>query len=116
MNTKLDRLDIEDVETSNFSLGGTSRDYPPISIRTRIEHRTQVDMRSGSYDPGRSNVDITMRMEGFYGPDRDDAESEAERKAQADADRLLGAVSSRRRSPAIRIARASGGGQRCAPT
>ena len=92
VDAKLDRLDIEDVETSNFSLGGTSRDYPPISIRTRIERRTQVDMRSGSYDPGRSNVDITMRMEGFYGPDRDDAESEAERKAQADADRQFRAV------------------------
>lgn len=92
VDAKLDRLDVEDVETSNFSLGGTTREHPPISIRTRIERRTQVDMRSGSYDPGRSNVDITMRMEGFYGPDRDDAESAAERKAQADADQQFRAV------------------------
>ena len=49
-------------------------------------------MRSGSYDPGRSNIDITMQMEGFYGPDRDDAESEAERKAQRDADQQFRAV------------------------
>jgi hypothetical protein len=92
VDAKLDRLDIEDVEASNASLGGTSRAYPPISIRTRITRRTQVDMRTGSYDPGRSQVDVRIDTEGLSGPDRSDAEGEAERKAQTDADRQFRTV------------------------
>jgi hypothetical protein len=92
VDAKLDRLDIEDVETSNFSLGGEQRAHPPISIRTRITRKTSVDMRSGAYDPGRSQVDVTINTEGLSGPDRSDAESEAERRAQTDADRQFRTV------------------------
>jgi hypothetical protein len=92
VDAKLDRLDIEDIETSNISLGGSTRAYPPISIRTRLVRRTSVDMRSGAYDPGRSQVDVTIDTEGLFGPDRSDTESEAERKAQTDADRQFRTV------------------------
>lgn len=92
VDAKLEQLDIEDLETSTFSLGGTTRAYPPISIRTKLERRTQVDMRSGSYEPGRSNVEVTINMEGLSGPDRDEAESEAERKARTDGDQQFRAV------------------------
>jgi hypothetical protein len=86
VDAKLDELQIEDVETSNLRLGGTTRAFPPISIRTQLRRRTAVDMRSGSYDPGRSEVNVRIDMEGLYGPDRDDAETDSERRAQADAD------------------------------
>ena len=92
VDAKLDGLDIDDVETSNFRLGGSSREFPPMSIRTKIVRRTHVDMRSGSYDPGQSEVDATINMEGLYGPDRDDAEADFERKARTDADRQFRAV------------------------
>ena len=92
VDAKLERLDVEDVETSNFTLGGSSRAYPPITIRTKLVRRTQVDMRSGSYDPGRSEVDVTIDTEGLSGPDRSDAEGEAERRAQSDADQQFRAV------------------------
>jgi hypothetical protein len=85
VDAKLDRLDVEDVETSVFRLGGTTRAFPPISIRTRLERTTQVDMHTGSYEPSLSNVEVTISMEGLFGPDRDDAESDAERRARTDA-------------------------------
>jgi hypothetical protein len=85
VDAKLDRLDVEDVETTNVTLGGATRGFPPASIRTRLERTTQVDMRSGSYEPNLSNVEITINMEGLFGPDRDDAESDAERRARTDA-------------------------------
>jgi hypothetical protein len=92
VDAKLDRLDIDDLETSTFRLGGTTRDFPPITMRTRIERKTQVDMRSGAYDPGQSAVDVRFDMEGLYGPDRDDVEADAERKARTDADRQFRAI------------------------
>ena len=92
VDAKLDQLDIEDLETSNFTLGGTTRGFPPIHMRTKLERRTQVDMRSGSYEPGRSNVEVTFNMDGLFGPDRDEAEADAERKAREDGDRQFRAV------------------------
>jgi len=92
VDAKLDRLDIDDLETSTFRLGGETRGFPPVTMRTRIERKTQVDMRSGSYDPGQSAVDVRFDMEGLYGPDRDDAEADAERKARTDADRQFRAI------------------------
>jgi hypothetical protein len=92
VDAKLERLDVDDVETSNITLGGSARGFPPISIKTKIVRRTQVDMRTGSYDPGRSQVDVTIDTEGLSGPDRSDAESEAERRGQADADGQFRAV------------------------
>jgi hypothetical protein len=92
VDAKLDRLDIDDLETSTFRLGGTTRDFPPITMRTRLERNTQVDMRSGDYEPGRSNVEVTLQMEGLFGPDREEAEADAERKAREDGDRQFRAV------------------------
>jgi hypothetical protein len=85
VDAKLDRLDVEDVETSVFSLGGATRGFPPATIRTRLERTTQVDMRTGSYEPNLSNVEVTISMEGLFGPDRDEAEADAERRARTDA-------------------------------
>ena len=92
VDAKLDRLDIDDLETSTFRLGGTTRDFPPMTMRTRLERSTQVDMRTGAYEPGRSNVEVSFQMEGLFGPDRDEAEADAERKAREDGDRQFRAV------------------------
>jgi hypothetical protein len=92
VDAKLDQLDVKDVETSTFRLGGTTRAYPPMSIRTKLERSTTVDMRSGSYEPNRSNVEVTIQMDGLSGPDRSEAEDEAERKARTDADQQFRAV------------------------
>lgn len=85
VDAKLDRLDIDDVETSVFTLGGATRGFPPTTIKTKLERTTQVDMRSRSYEPNLSNVEVTITMEGLFGPDRDDAEADAERRARSDA-------------------------------
>ena len=92
VDAKLDTLDVDDVETSTLSAGGESRAHPPISIRTRINRTTSVDMRSGAYNAGDSRLDVRIGMEGLYGPDRDEAETDAERRAQADADKQWRAV------------------------
>jgi hypothetical protein len=92
VDAKLDRLDIEDVETSNFHLGGSIRGYPPIAIRTRIVRRTQVDMRSGDYDPGRSDISVTVDTAGLGGPDRADVEDDIAERGRAEADRQFRAI------------------------
>jgi hypothetical protein len=85
VDAHLDRLDVDDVETSLFTLGGATRGFPPTTIKTKLERTTQVDMRSRTYEPNLSNVEVTITMEGLFGPDRDEAESDAERRARSDA-------------------------------
>jgi hypothetical protein len=92
VDAKLDRLDVKDVQTSNFSLGGSVRGFPPISIRTRIVRTTQVDMRSGSYVPDRSDISVTVNTAGLSGPDRADVEDDLEQRARPDADRQFAAI------------------------
>jgi hypothetical protein len=91
-DAKLDRLDVEDVETSNFTLGGSVRGYPPISIRTRIVRKTQVDMRSGAYEPDRSDISVTVATEGLSGPDRADVEDDIAERSRARADEQFRAI------------------------
>jgi hypothetical protein len=92
VDAKLDGLDVDDTETSTLRLGGSARGFPAITFQTRIVRRTHVDMRSGSYDFDRSQVEATISMAGLSGPDRAEAEEEFERQTQADADRQFGAV------------------------
>jgi hypothetical protein len=91
-DAKLDRLDVEDLETSNFRLGGSMRAYPPISIRTRIVRKTRVDMRSGAYEPDRSDINVTVGVEGLGGPDRADVEDDIAERSRAEADRQFRAI------------------------
>jgi hypothetical protein len=91
-DAKLDRLDVEDVETSNFRLGGSIRAYPPISIRTRIVRKTRVAMRSGAYEPDRSDINVTVGVEGLGGPDRADVEDDIAEQSRAEADRQFRAI------------------------
>jgi hypothetical protein len=91
-DAKLDRLDVEDVETSNFRLGGSVRAYPPISIRTRIVRKTRVDMRSGAYEPDRSDINVSVGVEGLGGPDRADVEDDIAERRRTEADRQFRAI------------------------
>jgi len=92
VDAKLDFLDIEDDEISTVRLGGSVRDFPPISIRTRISRNTRVNMRSGDYEPGLSDITVTVDMEGLFGADRSDLQDELERRARTDADRQFRSV------------------------
>jgi hypothetical protein len=86
VDAKLDRLDVEDVETSTFRLGGSTRGFPPISIRSRVVRRTQVDMRSGAYVPDRSDINVTVSTAGLGGPDRAELEDDLAERSRAKAD------------------------------
>jgi hypothetical protein len=92
VDAKLDRLDVEDVEISNFRLGGSTRGHPPISVRTKVIRRTQVDMRSGAYVPDRSDINVTVDTEGLGGPDRADVEDDIAEQSRAEADRQFRAI------------------------
>jgi hypothetical protein len=87
VDAKLDRLDIEDLETSTFQLGGSTRGFPPISIRSRVVRRTQVDMRNGAYEPDRSDINVTVNTDGLGGPDRAELEDDLAERSRAEADR-----------------------------
>ena len=91
-DAKLDRLNVDDIETSTFRLGGSSRDYPPITIRTKLVRRAEVDMRSGAYTPDRSDISVTFTMDGLGGPDRAEAEDDVAERSRAEADRNFRAI------------------------
>jgi hypothetical protein len=92
VDAKLDALDVEDEEVSTFSLGGSLRNYAPMTIRTRIIRNTRVDMRSGGYDPGFSDVTVTVTMDGLLGSEREEVQDDLERKARADATQQFRAI------------------------
>ena len=92
VDAKLDRLDVEDVETSNFRLGGSVRGYPPIAVRTKVIRRTRVDMRSGDYEPDRSDINVTVDTEGLGGPERSDVEDDIAQRSRAQADQQFRAI------------------------
>ena len=92
VDAKLDFLDIEDDEISTVRLGGSVRGFPPISIRTRVTRNTRVNMRSGAYEPGLSDVTVTVDMAGLFGADRSDLQDDLERRARGDADQQFRSV------------------------
>ena len=92
VDAKLDDLDIRDEEISTASLGGSTRGFPPISLRTRIIRKTRVNMRTGAYEPARSDISVTVTMEGLFGPDRGEVEDDLERRARTDADQQFRAI------------------------
>ena len=92
VDAKLDQLDVDDVETSTVALGGGMRGFPPISIRTRIARHTQVDMRSGSYEPGRSDIQVSVDTAGLGGPDRAEVEDGLAERGRAAADNQFRAI------------------------
>ena len=86
VDAKLDDLDISDEEISNVNLGGAVRAYPPIGIRTRLIRNTRVNMRTGNYEPGISDITVTVNVDGLYGADRSEIQDDLERRGRADAD------------------------------
>ncbi len=91
-DAKLDYLDVTDEEVSTATLGGSSRAFAPISIRTRINRETRVDMRSGAYEPAHSDVTVSVDMAGLHGSDRAEVQDDLEQRARADADRQFRAI------------------------
>jgi hypothetical protein len=92
VDAKLDFLDVRDEEISTVRLGGSIRGFPPISMRTRIIRHTRVDMRSGAYEPDRSDITVSVSMDGLFGADRSELENELETRARADADQQFRAI------------------------
>jgi hypothetical protein len=92
VDAKLDFLDVEDNEVSTVRLGGSTRAFPPISIRTRLTRNTRVNMRTGAYEPGLSDITVTVDMEGLFGADRSELQDELEQRGRGDADRQFRSV------------------------
>jgi hypothetical protein len=92
VDAKLDFLDVEDNEVSTVRLGGSTRAFPPISIRTRLTRDTRVNMRTGAYEPGLSDITVTVDMEGLFGADRSELQDELEQRGRGDADQQFRSV------------------------
>jgi hypothetical protein len=92
VDAKLDFLDVEDNEVSTVRLGGSTRAFPPISIRTRLTRNTRVNMRTGAYEPGLSDITVTVDMEGLFGADRSDLQDQLEQRGRGDADQQFRSV------------------------
>jgi hypothetical protein len=63
-DAKLDTLDIDTTEKQSANTGGSAR-WLSGGTSANVTRHTLVDMRSGSYDPGRGSLGVTQS---FHGP------------------------------------------------
>jgi hypothetical protein len=86
-DAKLDFMEPHNTEQATLTLGGSSRGFAPMTMRTLIQRITRVDMRTGEYVLGPSIVDVSIRSEGFEGAERAAAQADIARKMRAEADK-----------------------------
>jgi hypothetical protein len=86
-NAKLRRIDVHNQEDSTLMLGGSSRGFAPLSIRTILQRLATVEMPSGSYNPAPSILAVEVSSSGISGSDRRDVEQQIGGQARQQADR-----------------------------
>ena len=57
-DAKLEFMEPHNTEQATLNLGGSSRGFEPITMRTLVQRITRVDMRTGEYALGPSIVDV----------------------------------------------------------
>lgn len=73
-DAKLDFMEPHNTETATILLGGSSRGFEPITMRTLIQRITRVNMRTGEYVLGSSIIDVSISSRGLGGSDRREVE------------------------------------------
>jgi len=88
-DAKLDFMEPHNTEQATLTLGGSSRGFAPLTIRTLVQRITRVNMRtpSGEYVLGPSIVDVSISSQGFEGAERRATEADIAGRMRAQADK-----------------------------
>ena len=86
-DAKLDFMEPHNTEQATLTLGGSSRGFEPMTLRTLVQRITRVNMRTGEYVLGPSIVDVSISSRGFEGAERRSAEADIVRKMRSEADK-----------------------------
>jgi hypothetical protein len=89
-DAKLDKLEVTDTLQLGEKTGGSI--FGGVNIESKIKRHTIVDMKSGQYDPGRSNVTVSVALSGILRIFQSSAEAGARQRLQAAADKGFAAT------------------------
>ncbi|HEX5622200.1 MAG TPA: hypothetical protein VFX51_27485 [Solirubrobacteraceae bacterium] len=84
---KLRRLDVHNQEDSTLMLGGSSRGFAPLTIRTILQRLATVEMPSGTFNPAPSILAVEVSSSGISGSERREVEQQISGQARQQADR-----------------------------
>ena len=87
-DAKLEFMEPHNTEQATIALGGSSRGFAPITLRTLIQRITRVNMRAQppSYVLGSSIIDVSISSSGLGGSDRRAVELDVGSRLRAQAD------------------------------
>jgi hypothetical protein len=74
-DAKLDFMEPHNTETATILLGGSSRGFEPITMRTLIQRITRVNMKTGEYVLGPSIINVSISSRGLGGSERREVEA-----------------------------------------
>jgi hypothetical protein len=86
-NAKLRRIDVHNQEDSTLTLGGSSRGFAPLSIRTVLQRLATVEMPAGTFNPAPSILAVEVSSSGLSGSERREVEQQIGGQARQQADR-----------------------------
>ena len=66
-DAKLEFMEPHNTETATIALGGSSRGFEPITMRTLIQRITRVNMKTGEYVLGPSIINVSISSRGLGG-------------------------------------------------
>ena len=86
-DAKLDFMEPHNTEQATLSLGGSSRGFEPMTIRTLVQRITRVNMRTGEYVLGPSIVDVSISSRASKAPSGAPPRRTSPRKMRTEADK-----------------------------
>jgi hypothetical protein len=89
-DAKLDTLEVTDTLQIGEITGGSI--FGGVNIESKIKRHTVVDMKNGHYDPGRSDVSVSVALSGILRIFQSSAQAGARERLQAAADKGFAAT------------------------
>jgi hypothetical protein len=89
-HAKLDTLEVTDTLQIGEITGGSI--FGGVNIESKIKRHTVVDMKNGHYDPGRSDVSVSVALSGILRIFQSSAQAGARERLQAAADKGFAAT------------------------
>ena len=89
-DAKLDTLEVTDTLQLGEITGGSI--FGGVNIESKIKRHTVVNMKTGHYDPGRSDVSVSVALSGILRIFQSSAQAGAQQRLQAAADKGFAAT------------------------
>jgi hypothetical protein len=85
-DAKLEFMEPHNTEQATIALGGSSRGFEPITLRTLIQRITRVNMKTGEYVLGPSIINVSISSRGLGGSEQRAVELQVGASMRAKAD------------------------------